>query len=76
MGDIGIQLGAPFGVFDRPIIFQSRATLVAIGSAQVILTATLRTMRSELATGHGNKRTAGPFDNLEIAHHEAIIKGD
>ena len=44
--------------------------------AQVIFTAALRAMRSELTAGHRHERAVGAFDNLQVADNETIIESN
>ena len=76
VGDIGVQFGASFVVADGAIFFQTAAALVAMGRAQMNLLAALRTMRGELAAGHGHERAVGSIDNFQIADNKRIVKGN
>ena len=76
MGDIGVELGAPLVVLDRPIFVELGAALVAVQGPQMILAMAARTAIGQLAAGHRDERALGPLDNFEITDHEAGIKSD
>ena len=54
--------------------FQFRTTVITVTSPQVILDPTLRTIRGELATGHGNEGPVVALDNFEIPDDETVIE--
>ncbi len=76
MGDVGVELGPAVGVAGGPVLVQLVAALIAVTCPQVILAAALLAPVGELSAGHGHERTFGPFDDLEIADDEGIVKRD
>jgi hypothetical protein len=76
MGDVCVELCAPILVLHSSIVRQPQAALIAIGGLQMILAAALRAMGRQLAARHGHERAVSPFDDLQIANHEAIVERD
>ena len=44
--------------------------------AEVIFAAAVRAVRGQFAAGHGHKRPRHAFDDLQVPHHEGVVKGD
>ena len=74
--DVRVEFRPPFGIFDRPIILQAQATLVAVGRAEVVLRSALGTVRRQFSARHRYKGTAGALDDLQITNNKAVIERD
>ncbi len=75
MRDVGVKLRAAV-VFADVVLPQSRAALVAVARLQVVLRTALMAVRRESPARHGDKRTVGAADDLQVANHEAMIERD
>ena len=76
MSDVGIKFRAAIGVVLDIVTTELHAALIAITRLEMVLAAAFVTIRSQLAAGHGNKGTAVAFNDLQIADHEAPVKGN
>lgn len=76
VGDVGIELGPAVGIEWHAILRQASPALVAILGTQVIFHSAPRAVGRQLAARHGDEGAVRAVDDFQIAHHEAVIKGD
>lgn len=76
MRDIRVKLGTSRRVMCNPGHLEFVATIIAIVGPEMVLGPAFGTVGRQLATRHRYKGTIVTFDDLKIAHHETVIKGD
>lgn len=55
---------------------QPATALIAIAAAHVILVSAFTAARRQFTARHGNKRSVGTFDDLQIAYHKRIVESN
>jgi hypothetical protein len=80
--DVGVELhaapvltGAVLAILGVPLE-EARAAVIAVGGAIVVLALAPRAALGQLPARHGDERTAGPLDDLQVADHELVIDRD
>ena len=74
VGDVSIELGSSGLVASGFKEIQRRAALIAERGAQRVFPLAAWTAHHDLSAGHGDKRTGGTVDELQVANDETVIE--
>lgn len=77
VGDVRIEfVRSTFDVAKVLRASQTRTALIAVMAAKMVFRPAAAAASGHLATRHRDKWTVGPFDDLQIADHKAMIERD
>ena len=74
VGDVRIEFGSSGLVANRFKVIQRRTALIAERGAKRIFSLTAWTAHHDFAAGHGDKRSGGTVDELQVANDETVIE--